>query len=89
MKDYGHMPRTVTLYFKVAERDVTLMLREAGVIVDGRIYYEDFLDIMAGQIGQQQKRVSMLQATEAEVTNGLKAGENCSSQNGALTQDEQ
>ena len=34
------------------------MLREAGVAVDGRIYYEDFLKIMAGQIGQQQKKVS-------------------------------
>ena len=88
--DYRHpMLGTVALFFKVTERDVTLMLREAGVTVDGRIYYEDFLKIMAGQIGQQQKRVSLLQATEAEVTNGLKSGENCSPQNGALSQDEQ
>ena len=51
---------TVALFFKVTERDVTLMLREAGVTVDGRIYYEDFLKIMPGQIEQQQKRVSLL-----------------------------
>ena len=53
--DYRHpMLGTVALFFKVTERDVTLMLREAGVTVDGRIYYEDFLKIMAGQISQQQ-----------------------------------
>lgn len=41
----------------MTERDVALMLKEAGVSVDGRIYYEDFLKIMAGQIGKQQKKV--------------------------------
>ena len=46
------------MLLQVSDADVALMLREAGVAVDGRIYYEDFLKIMAGQIGKQQKKVN-------------------------------
>ena len=56
--------------------------------MDGRIYYEDFLKIMAGQIGQQQKRVSLMQATEAEVTNVLKLSNGSSSDAGQAMSEE-
>ena len=36
------------------------MLKEVGVEINGRIYYEDFVKMMAGTIGKQQREVSRI-----------------------------
>ena len=44
--------------FQVSDRDVKEMMKEVGVEIQGRIYYEDFVKMMTGKIGRAQRRVS-------------------------------
>ncbi|KAI0219184.1 putative calmodulin-like protein 2 [Lamellibrachia satsuma] len=51
----------------VSTADVKEMLREAGVTSKhGRIYYEDFLKMMTGQIGEKQRSMATLGSSDAD-----------------------
>lgn len=43
---------------QVTDYDVKEMMKEVGVEIQGRIYYEDFVKMMTGKIGRAHRRVS-------------------------------
>ena len=42
---------------QVSDKDVREMMKEVGVEIKGRIYYEDFVRMMTGKIGKAHRRV--------------------------------
>ncbi len=42
---------------QVSDKDIRDMMKEVGVEIKGRIYYEDFVRMMTGKIGRAHRRV--------------------------------